>query len=52
MSILLWPFSPSVVIGGTYSGQIVLWDMRSRHNQPVLRSPLSSIGTVSISYRK
>jgi len=44
ISVLLWPFSPSVVVGGTYSGQIVLWDMRARHNQPVMRSSVSSIG--------
>lgn len=43
MSVMMWPFSPTVVIGGTYSGQIVLWDMRA-NNQPVMRSPISSVG--------
>lgn len=32
------------MIGGTYSGQILLWDTRSRHPNPVLKTPLSSSG--------
>ncbi|KAI9199746.1 WD40-repeat-containing domain protein [Polychytrium aggregatum] len=36
-------FHPNYVIGGTYSGQILLWDMRAK-SQPVLKSPLSSTG--------
>lgn len=36
-------FHPTLVIGGTYSGQIVLWDMRSK-SLPVLKTPLSASG--------
>ncbi|CAG8492537.1 17708_t:CDS:10 [Acaulospora morrowiae] len=36
-------FHPTLVIGGTYSGQIVLWDMRAK-SLPVLKTPLSSNG--------
>ena len=31
------------MFGGTYSGQILLWDMRSKH-LPVLKTPLSAAG--------
>ncbi|GBG24376.1 Cytoplasmic dynein 1 intermediate chain 2 [Hondaea fermentalgiana] len=34
------PYSANLVIGGTYSGQIVLWDMRAK-SVPVQRSLLS-----------
>jgi len=37
------PFHPNLVIGGSYSGQIVLWDTRAR-DLPVLRTPLSAVG--------
>merc|ERR1719197_640897 len=33
-------FSPHLLLGGTYSGQVVLWDMRAK-STPVQRSPLS-----------
>ncbi|CAG8509792.1 3071_t:CDS:10 [Funneliformis caledonium] len=36
-------FHPTLVIGGTYSGQIVLWDMRAK-SLPVLKTPLSASG--------
>lgn len=36
-------YHPNLVIGGTYSGQIVLWDNRSNKRTPVQRSPLSSV---------
>eukprot|EP00357_Protocruzia_adherens_P032167 CAMPEP_0115015212 /NCGR_PEP_ID=MMETSP0216-20121206/26607_1 /TAXON_ID=223996 /ORGANISM="Protocruzia adherens, Strain Boccale" /LENGTH=612 /DNA_ID=CAMNT_0002385235 /DNA_START=118 /DNA_END=1953 /DNA_ORIENTATION=+ len=36
-------FQGNLVIGGTYSGQIVLWDLRAR-NIPVQRTALSSNG--------
>lgn len=35
-------FHPSLLIGGTYSGQIVLWDNRVHKRTPIQRSPLSS----------
>eukprot|EP00164_Ancoracysta_twista_P002081 GFYU01002743.1.p1 GENE.GFYU01002743.1~~GFYU01002743.1.p1 ORF type:complete len:653 (-),score=149.55 GFYU01002743.1:290-2248(-) len=36
-------YNPTQVIGGTYSGQVVLWDMRAK-NTPIQRTPLSSKG--------
>jgi len=35
-------FHPNLVVGGTYSGQLVLWDNRSHKKTPVQRSPLSA----------
>ncbi|XP_019118217.1 cytoplasmic dynein 1 intermediate chain 1 isoform X12 [Larimichthys crocea] len=35
-------FHPNLVVGGTYSGQIVLWDNRSHRRTPVQRTPLSA----------
>ncbi|KAL1916352.1 uncharacterized protein VTP21DRAFT_5969 [Calcarisporiella thermophila] len=36
-------FHPNLIIGGTYSGQIVLWDTRAK-SLPVLKTPLSASG--------
>ncbi|UYV83841.1 DYNC1I2, partial [Cordylochernes scorpioides] len=36
-------FHPNLVIGGTYSGQICIWDNRYPKHTPVQRSPLSSL---------
>ncbi|KAK4047408.1 hypothetical protein OIV83_005455 [Microbotryomycetes sp. JL201] len=44
LSIAFSPFHPNLVIGGTYSGQILIWDTRSRNPSPVLKTPLSSTG--------
>ena len=38
------PFHPSLIIGGAYSGQVLLWDTRSRHPTPVQRTPLTGSG--------
>uniref|UniRef100_A0A672SDI0 Cytoplasmic dynein 1 intermediate chain 2-like n=1 Tax=Sinocyclocheilus grahami TaxID=75366 RepID=A0A672SDI0_SINGR len=35
-------FHPNLVVGGTYSGQIVLWDNRSNKRTPAQRTPLSA----------
>uniref|UniRef100_A0A8C5CIF4 Dynein cytoplasmic 1 intermediate chain 1 n=1 Tax=Gadus morhua TaxID=8049 RepID=A0A8C5CIF4_GADMO len=35
-------FHPNLLVGGTYSGQIILWDNRSHRRTPVQRSPLSA----------
>ncbi len=43
LSVSLSPFHPNLVIGGTYSGQILLWDTRARA-LPVLKTPLSASG--------
>ncbi|XP_062321556.1 cytoplasmic dynein 1 intermediate chain 1 isoform X1 [Osmerus eperlanus] len=42
MSVGFAQFHPNLIVGGTYSGQIVLWDNRSHRRTPVQRSPLSS----------
>ncbi|KAJ3054967.1 hypothetical protein HK097_000192 [Rhizophlyctis rosea] len=36
-------FHPNLIIGGTYSGQVVLWDTRAK-SLPVLKTPLSAAG--------
>ncbi|PFH51047.1 hypothetical protein AMATHDRAFT_75234 [Amanita thiersii Skay4041] len=43
LSVAFSPFHSNLVFGGTYSGQILLWDTRSRH-LPVLKTPLSAAG--------
>ncbi|TRY77543.1 hypothetical protein DNTS_001960 [Danionella cerebrum] len=42
MSAAFAQFHPNLVVGGTYSGQIVLWDNRSNKHTPVQRTPLSA----------
>ena len=42
MSVTFAKFHPNLIIGGTYSGQIVLWDNRSSKKTPVQRTPLSA----------
>lgn len=42
MSASFARFHPNLVVGGTYSGQIVLWDNRSTKRTPVQRTPLSA----------
>ncbi|KAL9130798.1 MAG: hypothetical protein Q9217_001101 [Psora testacea] len=39
------PFHPSIIIGGTYSGQVLLWDTRSRNPHPVQKTPLTGAST-------
>jgi dynein intermediate chain len=36
-------FHPNIIVGGTYSGQIVLWDTRAK-SLPVLKTPMSAAG--------
>ncbi|KAI9502911.1 WD40-repeat-containing domain protein [Coemansia spiralis] len=36
-------FNPNIVVGGAYSGQILLWDTRSKAH-PVLKTPLTANG--------
>ncbi|KAL5962389.1 Cytoplasmic dynein 1 intermediate chain 1 [Taenia solium] len=36
-------FHPNLVIGGTYSGQVVLWDSRSNKRTPVQRSTFTTL---------
>lgn len=42
MSAMFSRFHPQYIIGGTYSGQVVLWDTRIGRRTPVQRSPLAS----------
>ncbi|KAI0109992.1 WD40 repeat-like protein [Daldinia grandis] len=37
------PFHPNLIIGGTYSGQVLLWDTRSK-SAPVQKTPLTGSG--------
>ncbi len=43
MTAFFSKFSPTLLVGGTYSGQVVLWDIRAK-TTPVQQTPLSSIG--------
>lgn len=40
LAVLASPFHPHLFVGGTYSGQVLLWDTRHR-GTPVQRSPLA-----------
>jgi dynein intermediate chain len=37
------PFHPNLIVGGAYSGQVLLWDTRAK-SQPVLKTPLTGSG--------
>ncbi|KAK5681146.1 hypothetical protein LTS10_006907 [Elasticomyces elasticus] len=44
LTCLFHPFHPSLILGGTYSGQLCLWDVRARNQrtgEPVQKTPLS-----------
>jgi dynein intermediate chain, cytosolic len=43
MAARISPFNPSIIVGGTFSGQIGVWDTRAK-STPVLTSSLSSPG--------
>ncbi|XP_070074486.1 cytoplasmic dynein 1 intermediate chain isoform X14 [Drosophila takahashii] len=42
MSTCFAKFNPNLILGGTYSGQIVLWDNRVAKRTPIQRTPLSA----------
>lgn len=42
MSTCFAKFNPNLILGGTYSGQIVLWDNRVPKRTPIQRTPLSA----------
>ncbi|XP_076092730.1 cytoplasmic dynein 1 intermediate chain 2-like isoform X11 [Mytilus galloprovincialis] len=42
MSSCFAEFHPNLIVGGTYSGQIVLWDNRVNKRTPIQRTPLSA----------
>lgn len=35
------PFHPCLILGGSYSGQVLLWDTRSKSSMPVQKTPLT-----------
>ncbi|OTB03117.1 hypothetical protein M426DRAFT_322145 [Hypoxylon sp. CI-4A] len=37
------PFHPNLIIGGTYSGQVLLWDTRAK-SAPIQKTPLTGSG--------
>ncbi|CAO1631507.1 unnamed protein product [Sympodiomycopsis kandeliae] len=43
LSIKFSPFHSNLIIGGTYSGQILIWDTQSKQ-LPILKTPLSATG--------
>jgi len=43
LSVMFNPFAPWLLIGGTYGGQIVVWDIRDR-TTPVQRTPATGEG--------
>lgn len=50
LSVCFSPFHPNIIVGGTYSGQILLWDTRSKGRGivsggilPTLKTPLSAL---------
>ncbi|KAK5168504.1 hypothetical protein LTR04_006582 [Oleoguttula sp. CCFEE 6159] len=38
------PYHPNLIVGGAYSGQVLLWDTRSRSIAPVQKTPLTGVG--------
>lgn len=42
MSTCFAKFNPNLILGGTYSGQVVLWDNRVQKRTPIQRTPLSA----------
>ncbi|CAG0898624.1 unnamed protein product [Darwinula stevensoni] len=51
MTVSFAKFHPNLILGGTYSGQLVLWDNRVHKRTPVQRSPLSAgAHTASVSF--
>ncbi len=41
------PYSPNIIVGGTYAGYLVLWDVREK-NTPVQRTPMSQTNSYPI----
>ena len=37
---MIHPYSPNLVVGGTYSGYLVIWDVRAK-SQPIQRTSIS-----------
>lgn len=43
LSLTFSPFHPNLICGGTYAGQILLWDTRAKQS-PVAKTPLAAGG--------
>lgn len=43
LSLTFSPFHPNLICGGTYAGQILLWDTRAKQ-LPVAKTPLAAGG--------
>jgi len=41
-SCIFHPIEPYLIIGGTYSGNVILWDMREKRNYPTAKSQIST----------
>ena len=52
MTTMFARFHPNLIVGGTYCGQIVLWDNRSNKQTPVQRTPLSAKAHTVTGFRK
>lgn len=40
-SCIFHPTEPYLVIGGTFSGSVIIWDLREKRNYPVVKTPTS-----------
>jgi dynein intermediate chain len=38
------PYHPNLIIGGSYGGQVLIWDMRMRGGPPTYKTPLTGFG--------
>ncbi|KAF2857868.1 WD40 repeat-like protein [Piedraia hortae CBS 480.64] len=41
LSCIFHPYQPNLLLGGTYTGQVCLWDIRTGTGQPVSKTPLT-----------
>lgn len=42
------PFHPRYILGGTYTGQVLLWDMRDKSPLPRLKTPLAGASSAGL----
>ena len=45
LTAIFSPYHPSIIVGGTYTGQVMLWDTRARSQLPVAKTPLIGAST-------
>ena len=38
-SCIFHPIEPYLVVGGTFSGNVIVWDMREKRNYPIVKTP-------------